>query len=249
MKKISAIFFDLGNTLIHYHEGNLSDEEKELIGLKNIHHLLKHWKIEINLQRIIDIFYKPWIKKLHYRNRKKEEYKLEHFIYPLLPNEKQNEICLKKIIIAFHEPFIRFSAYDHGLKDTLLDLSNKDIKIVLISNTPIPGFCHDEALKKIGIINLFEQRLYSYDLDSRKPNPYLFEIALKLLNVTPNEAIMIGDSIELDLNPASILGIKPIRYQSKTFKKEKTNLIKNEYIGNYPTINSINELTKYIDNY
>lgn len=44
----------------------------------------------------------------------------------------------------------------------------------------------------------------------RKPNPVLFEKALASLNLTPDAAVMVGDSYVSDIEPAMMLGMRTV---------------------------------------
>ena len=64
----------------------------------------------------------------------------------------------------------------------------------------------------------------------KKPNPKVFEYALKKVNATASNSIMIGDNLEADIEGAINCGIRAIHYNS-----EKSNIIPN-------TITSVNHL-------
>jgi putative hydrolase of the HAD superfamily len=50
----------------------------------------------------------------------------------------------------------------------------------------------------------------SVDVGVRKPHALIFETALRTLGVRPEESVMVGDSYEIDLVPAAVLGMAPI---------------------------------------
>lgn len=64
-------------------------------------------------------------------------------------------------------------------------------------------------LEKHELKQYFQAIIISDEIESYKPNPKAFQIALKKLNCKPQNAIMIGDS-EADINGAKNLGIKTI---------------------------------------
>jgi len=50
----------------------------------------------------------------------------------------------------------------------------------------------------------------SVDVGFRKPHALVFETALRALGVRPEEAVMVGDSYEIDVVPAAALGLATV---------------------------------------
>ncbi len=67
-----------------------------------------------------------------------------------------------------------------------------------------------QAHKKMAALGLnkhFPTVVTPDDCGARKPNPEIFLHTLKLLGVAPENALMIGDNLEADIEPAKALGI------------------------------------------
>ncbi len=60
------------------------------------------------------------------------------------------------------------------------------------------------------IVPLVESWQLSYRAGTVKPDPALFVAALYALDVTPEQAVMVGDSVEKDISPALALGMRAI---------------------------------------
>lgn len=58
--------------------------------------------------------------------------------------------------------------------------------------------------------NLFNDIIVSEEEGIRKPELKFFELALKKINIDPNNILYIGDSIRLDIEPAEKLGINAL---------------------------------------
>lgn len=88
------------------------------------------------------------------------------------------------------------------------------------------GICHDKPLQ-LGLISNFDSRLeiilkelelfkyfhclvYSGKVGFSKPDSRIFQYALKELDVIPEEALYIGDSLNIDYYPALDLGINAL---------------------------------------
>jgi putative hydrolase of the HAD superfamily len=66
----------------------------------------------------------------------------------------------------------------------------------------------ERKLEWCGLVNNFAALVTPDDCGARKPDYRIFAHALNLLGVGAGEAMMIGDSLEFDINPALALGMK-----------------------------------------
>ena len=69
----------------------------------------------------------------------------------------------------------------------------------------------EERLKNYGLDSFIPLCLSSTEIDLRKPNPAIFQLALEQVQCQPHQAVMIGDRIDNDIRPAESLGWKTIR--------------------------------------
>jgi len=81
----------------------------------------------------------------------------------------------------------------------------------LISNTIEP---HAEFNKSRGNYDLFSPLILSCEVGMRKPEPGIFELALKKIGKPPGECVFIDDEPE-NLGPAKELGMKAIHFKSQ----------------------------------
>jgi len=61
-----------------------------------------------------------------------------------------------------------------------------------------------------GMEKYFIQIIISGDLNTRKPDPVIFNTALERLDISPDETIMIGDNLKSDIEGAARAGIKSV---------------------------------------
>lgn len=110
-----------------------------------------------------------------------------------------------EIIRAFEEP-ASYLLYDDALP-TLEVLKQSGLRLAIISNWSwhLPELC--DAL---GLTPYFEQIFTSARLGYAKPHPAIFTLALAGMNISPNQAIHIGDSYNADVAGASRAGIQPL---------------------------------------
>jgi putative hydrolase of the HAD superfamily len=83
-------------------------------------------------------------------------------------------------------------------------------RVVVVSNWDVS--LHD-VLARIGLGQLLDGIVTSAEAGARKPCPAIFERALRLAQVAPDEAVHVGDSFEEDIIGARNAGIEPILIQ------------------------------------
>ncbi len=65
----------------------------------------------------------------------------------------------------------------------------------------------EERLRNWGLLDYFEVVCSSAELGVSKPDPHIFEIALKKAGAAPERCFMIGDRLDNDIAPAKKLGM------------------------------------------
>lgn len=109
---------------------------------------------------------------------------------------------------------------------TLQNLKSQNYKLGIFSNA---GDDKDvqELIENFGIRPYFDFVLTSAACFYRKPHPRAFEIALAQWNISPNEAVMVGDSLEADIYGAKNSGMQTIWITRRAlFKDEDIRRIK-----------------------
>jgi putative hydrolase of the HAD superfamily len=120
---------------------------------------------------------------------------------------------------------------------TLQNLKSKNYKLGIFSNA---GDDKDvqELIENFGVRSYFDFALTSAACFYRKPHPRAFEIALAQWNISPHEAVMIGDSLEADIFGAKNLGMQTIWITRRAqFKDEDMRRIKPDF-----SLRKLNEL-------
>ena len=67
-------------------------------------------------------------------------------------------------------------------------------------------------LKVTGLTPFFDQVITSERASSRKPQPRIYELAMRLSGATPDNALMIGDHLDIDIKGAMNMGWKAIHF-------------------------------------
>lgn len=77
------------------------------------------------------------------------------------------------------------------------------------------------VLNELSIHQYFNSIVDSFDVNVRKPDPKIFQIAIDELGIMPYESVVIGDSYDRDIVPAKILGCKTIWLKGKSWTDAK----------------------------
>ncbi|HJS67868.1 MAG TPA: HAD family hydrolase, partial [Nitrososphaera sp.] len=74
-----------------------------------------------------------------------------------------------------------------------------------------------ELLEKSGLRRFFKVQAISSSVKLKKPDPRIFELALKQAGRLASDCIMVGDRLDTDICPASTLGMTTIRTTNSLF--------------------------------
>jgi HAD superfamily hydrolase (TIGR01549 family) len=100
---------------------------------------------------------------------------------------------------------VGFAVYD-DLLETLAQIRIRNIRMAVVTNRVDARL--EEHLTSFGIA--VDATVSSASVGYRKPHPAVFEAALRRLDVTPKEAIEVGDSYEVDVLGAKRAGMKSV---------------------------------------
>ena len=91
---------------------------------------------------------------------------------------------------------------------TLTELKRRGYKLGVIANQ---NHGTELRLKKWHLLRFFEVIAASAELGMAKPDPAIFEWALKQADCSPQNAVMVGDRMDNDMEPANRLGMHSVR--------------------------------------
>jgi len=189
---IKAVIFDLDNTLVDFMKMKRLAIEEAIRAMidsgmnlsfdeasKTIDEIYKEQGIEY--QKVFDVFLQRVLQKVDYK-------------------------ILSAGIVAYRRA--REAAlipYPH-VYPTLHQISKMAIKMGIVSDAPTK-----EAWLRLAYLNfhhIFDAVVTFEDTGVRKPDPAPFIMILEKLNITPQNAIMVGDWAERDILGASKVGMK-----------------------------------------
>ena len=130
----------------------------------------------------------------------------------------------EKVIASKLEPQLKqgrrdlFRFFDDA-KLTLETLS-KRCKMGIIANQSEDIL---ELIEKSGFNRFFTVKAISSSVKLKKPDPKIFDLALKQARRSPTECIMVGDRLDTDICPANTLGMTTIRTKNSLFALQVPN--------------------------
>ncbi|HEY7442286.1 MAG TPA: HAD-IA family hydrolase [Vicinamibacterales bacterium] len=129
-----------------------------------------------------------------------------------------------------------FSLYE-DVAPTLNVLAERELRLGLISNThrSLTSFQSHFELER-----LISAAISSSEHGFMKPHPSIFEAGLKLLDVAPSEAMMVGDSFKQDIEGARRIGMHAVLVNRSSALDPRSE------IDGVPVIQSLTELLKVL---
>lgn len=223
---IKAVFFDLFFTLIY--PSYSIENEYEIIGISS-----SEWESYAENNILYDERAKGKI-----RNEREIIDRIVNIMPYKVTEEQKRNILLKR-----EERMKRtLLSVDNKVLEILGRVREKGVKIGLISNADIIDikYWNDSPLSAF-----FDSVIFSCDVGILKPETEIYQLAMKRLNVKPEESIFIGDGGSNELFGAQRAGMKTIfsEYLDCKSKIQKEMIIK---YSDYH-IESFDDILKCID--
>jgi putative hydrolase of the HAD superfamily len=105
-------------------------------------------------------------------------------------------------------PARRLGGTTHALLEAL---RTRDIRLGLVSNAFDPGWLLRRDLDEMGVGERLDVAVFSSEVGKRKPHPDIFRRALDALEISPEEALFVGDRLYEDVRGAGELGMTTIQ--------------------------------------
>jgi putative hydrolase of the HAD superfamily len=113
-------------------------------------------------------------------------------------------------IATYLAEWVPHSAAQPAATQVLQSLRGRGLRTGLLSNTHWPREWHEERLVDDRIVDLLDVRVYTSDLDFRKPHAVAFTAVLDALDVEPERAVFVGDRLHDDMFGAREIGMRTV---------------------------------------
>ncbi len=122
----------------------------------------------------------------------------------------------------WYEPLSKVGRAEPKTKETLTILRELGLKLGIVSNTFVHSSSLDKHLQQLGILDFFPVRLYSYQFDFRKPDARIFRAAAERIGEMMENIMFVGDKINKDIKTSAKIGMKAVLKTAYTNAGEKT---------------------------
>jgi putative hydrolase of the HAD superfamily len=216
-KKIKAILFDLGETLLDFGRVNTTSLFRQ--GARLSYDFLKSCG-----QPVGNFQYYCWLNlmSLHVRRWLSSITKKDFNSLALLRGiGTKRGIRLDRqqwqhFAWLWYEPLSKVGRTEPGIKQTLSALKKRGLKLGIVSNTFVAGSSLDRHLEQLGILDFFSVRVYSYEFDFRKPDIRIFKAAAQRIGEMLENIMFVGDRIDTDIKPAVKAGMWAVLKEAYT---------------------------------
>jgi putative hydrolase of the HAD superfamily len=123
-----------------------------------------------------------------------------------------------------------------GLRDTIRALYESGYTLGIISNTFWAADLHDRHLAEQGVLDYFAVRTYSCDHGHMKPHPAIFADTLAQVGVAPGEAVYVGDRGVIDVGAAQGVGMRGVLIRSPYLPDEPGEAIPDAIVDELPDL-------------
>ena len=138
-------------------------------------------------------------------------------------NIEPQQFLLEKLIGMWNKSWMLAKPYEE-VQEVLQKLS-KDYTLILVSNTD--AFSVSNVMEKFNLREYFNYLYLSYDLGKIKTDEKFIKHILKELGLKPEECLMVGDSIQSDMEAAEKAGVEAVlvdRRDTREFARKIKNL-------------------------
>jgi len=212
---LRGIIFDMGGTLLHYSPPGQGWEAMERLGAQGVYYYLRELGYELPHEE--DALSVAWETAFSFWQAINEQdvsqIKLGNQVAALARRWGVTGLepaQLEALVAAYMQGIQAIVAPLEGAVETLDALRERGLRIGLISNTLWEGRYHRGDLDRWGLTPYLEVLVFSADVEAWKPYGAVFRRALEALDLRPEEAVYVGDSLYFDVYGAQQAGLRGV---------------------------------------
>lgn len=210
---------DLWETLIFERDGY--DARRALIRCTKLAEVLNSFGIHVPTQKLLSALktMSSWLADIWARNDEVTNIDQIRFIIDTATCDSVNlkDEWLEKLSLAYASAIFELPPYlNPDVPNLLRWLKHRNKKIGLISNVGrTPGFSLLKFLQEKGVDEYFDVMIFSDEVGIRKPNPEIFHLTARRLDVEPGRCVHIGDNLMSDVWGAMNAGFRAIHLSTE----------------------------------
>ena len=207
-KPIKAVLFDLGDTLLNFgmvkkHKLFRESVRRSYEFLQSLNQPVGSFRI-YSLRNLLSLYWHSWLSYMTKND-------FDSFALLKKVNGKTGVRLTDRqwehLIWLWYEPVGELAKTEPDIIETLTKLRNMGMKLGIFSNTFVHYSVLDNHLRQIGIVDLFDVRMYSYQFGFRKPDAKAFKTSAERIGEDLENILYVGDRIENDIEPTLKLGM------------------------------------------
>jgi putative hydrolase of the HAD superfamily len=230
---IKAVFFDLYHTLVRYEP---SQEELEARALKSFGITVTAEALHRPILAANEFIYQE-IARRPLSQRSKEEVMALYARFQRMVFQEagiaEDEKLVLRLLDMMQRAKMKLVLFD-DVTPALDDLKKRALTLGLVSNIERDMTA---TLEELGLSSRLDIVVTSQDSGFTKPQPEIFQYAMRQAGVKPAETIYIGDQYQVDILGAVGVGMKGILLDRGDYYQEITGC---------PKIRSLSEVVRYI---
>jgi HAD superfamily hydrolase (TIGR01509 family) len=212
---VRGVIFDMGGTLLHYSPPGQDWEAMEKLGAQGVYYYLKALDYELPPEE--DALEEAWpVARDMWQSINEDDVSRIKLGYQVTELARRWGVTdlepeqLEALAEAYMKGIQTIVSPLEGAVETLEALRERNLRIGLISNTLWEGRYHRSDLDRWGLTPYLEVLIFSADVQAWKPYRAVFEQALKALELAPEEAVFVGDSLYYDIYGAKRAGLRGV---------------------------------------
>jgi putative hydrolase of the HAD superfamily len=225
--KIKHVFFDLDHTLWDFDKNSGLTFEK----------IFKLNSLDVNLSAFLEV-YEP-INLQYWKLYREEKVTKSALRYGRLReafnaiNVEVEDDMINHLSVAYIDYLTTFNNLFEGTLEILNYLKDK-YRLHIITN----GFeeAQERKMTNANIRDYFKTVTNSEMVGVKKPNPKIFNFALNIANASSSNSVMIGDSLEADIEGAHNVGMETIYFDYKNLNNS----------NGYKRVTTLNSIKNYL---
>jgi putative hydrolase of the HAD superfamily len=204
LSKVEAVLFDLYGTLI---DVNTNESKNEIFDF--LSEYLRYYDVKIDSLRLKSVFESEKAQYLVSKHEQYPEVNLVDVFENILKKEGLNNSFLKKSCCKLFRLLSRerLELFPDSVP-ALQEMEKSGLALAIVSNAQ-KIFTSNE-IRMLGLDRFFKHKVFSSQYGFVKPDHRLFLIACGLLDVSPQNAVYVGDNPYNDVRGAQKIGMPVI---------------------------------------
>jgi putative hydrolase of the HAD superfamily len=216
-KDLKVIIFDLDRTIFDW-------DKVQLLARSKVNQILKYYDIHphdfwISYDKYHDQLFNWFLEQ----KMSLKEYRIARYSKPLEKFGIESEELASQLNQTFVSYALNEAIFCKGVEQVLGHCKQYHVKKVILTNGPAYG--QRTKIKNLGLLDYIDEIYVSEERGVAKPSEQAFLQICEDYSVEPQECLMVGDDIDVDILPAKKLGMHVFWVENKSIPQKKDQFI------------------------